>query len=147
MIILNLVIYLILNFLSLKYNMHIFQLNYYMPDTQIKWTLKNKNKFLAIIILNTVSIISIMYLEKIAWIITAAMLTINVILVIERNVIKKIVFTNRIIRMLIINYIILLALGIIFRNNINLLGTIYLVINARKSFIYDNYKLHKQADK
>ena len=71
MIILNLVIYLILNFLSLKYNMHIFQLNYYMPDTQIKWTLKNKNKFLAIIILNTVSIISIMYLEKIAWIITA----------------------------------------------------------------------------
>ncbi len=143
MIILNLVIYLILNFLSLKYNMHIFQLNYYMPDTQIKWTLKNKNKFLAIIILNTVSIISIMYLEKIAWIITAVMLTINVILVIERNVIKKIVFTNRIIRMLIINYIILLALGIIFRNNINLLGTIYLVINARKSFIYDNYKLHK----
>lgn len=143
MIILNLVIYLILNFLSLKYNMHIFQLNYYMPDTQIKWTLKNKNKFLAIIILNTVSIISIMYLEKIAWIITAVMLTINVILVIERNVIKKIVFTNRIIRMLIINYIILLTLGIIFRNNINLLGTIYLVINARKSFIYDNYKLHK----
>lgn len=143
MIILNLVIYLILNFLSLKYNMHIFQLNYYMPDTQIKWTLKNKKKFLIILILNLISIISIICLKEIGWIITLVMLVINIILVIERNVIKKIVFTNRIIRMLAINYIILLVLGIIFRNDIKLLGIIYLGINARNAYIYDSHKLYK----
>lgn len=130
MIILNLSLYLILNFLSLKYNMHIFQLNYYMPDTQIKWTLKNKNKFLIIIALTLVQVISIVFLKEKAWAIIGVTLLINIILVIERNVKKKIVFTNRIIRMLAINYIILLVIGIIFRNNINLLGIIYIVINA-----------------
>lgn len=130
MIILFLAIFLISNFLSLKYNIHIFQLNYYMPDTQIKWTLKNWKKFLAILLLNIISIIGIMYLNENGIALGICMLLINSILVFERKVIKKIVFTNRVIRMFITNYIILLLLGFIFRNNFNILALIYLVINA-----------------
>ena len=49
--ILLIVLYLIVNFLSLKYNIHIFQLNYYTPSTQLKWTMKNWKKYLRIIII------------------------------------------------------------------------------------------------
>lgn len=130
MIFLFLAVFLISNFLSLKYNLHIFQLNYYMPDTQIKWTFKNKWKFLGIFTLNIISIIGIIYLEKIGLIIASILTIINISIVIERNVKKKIVFTNRIIRMLAINYIILLILGIVFKDNINILIIIYLAISS-----------------
>lgn len=143
MIYLFLAVFLISNFLSLKYNLHIFQLNYYMPDTQIKWTLKNKKKFLIILILNIISILEIIFLKKIGLIIASVLLVINIIIVIERNVKKKIVFTNRIIRMLAINYIILIVLGIIFRNNIQTIAIIYIILNARNATVHDNDKLHK----
>lgn len=130
MIILLFAILLITNFLSLKYNIHIFQLNYYMPDTQIKWTFRNWKKFLSIIFLNIVSIVGIIYLDKIGMIFAICMLIVNSIIAFEKKVIKRIVFTNRVIRMFITNYIILLLLGIILKNNLNVMLVIYLSINA-----------------
>ncbi len=130
MIVLFLAIYLVSNFLSLKYNFHIFQLNYYMPDTQIRWILKNWKKFLILFILNIISIIAILMLDKIGILLAIFLLVVNVIMVVERNVKKKIVFTQRIIRNFITNYIILLVLGIIFRNNNNAMVAIILAINA-----------------
>lgn len=130
MMILFLTIYLISNFLSLKYNLHIFQLNYYMADTQIKWTLKNWKKFLFLFLLNIICIIGMLFLNKMGMILTIVLLLINILMVIERNVKKKIVFTQRIIRLFVTNYLILCILGIIFRNNSNLFKAIILGINA-----------------
>lgn len=130
MTILFIIIYLIVNFLSLKYNIHIFQLNYYMADTQIKWTFKNWKKFLSIFILNIISIILIIISNKIGTIIAIFLLLINLNLVIEKNVKKKIVFTNRVVRLLITNYTILFIFAILFKNNFNILKVIMLGINS-----------------
>lgn len=130
MIILFIAIYLIANFLSLKYNLHIFQLNYYMPDTQLKWTLKNWKKFLTLFILNIISIIGIVISPQIGIILATILLVVHSIMVIERNVKIKIKFTNRIIRLFITNYFILLILWIVFKNYISTLEIILLAINA-----------------
>ena len=124
------IVYLLVNFLSLKYSLHIFQLNYYMADTQIKWTLKNWKKFLLIFILNIVAIIGILSLDKIGYIVATCLLIANIMLVIERRVKKKIVFTKRVIRLFITNYLIILIIGIIFRNNYKIIATIMLGINS-----------------
>lgn len=130
MIILFIAIYLVANFLSLKYNLHIFQLNYYMPDTQLKWTLKNWKKFLTLFILNVISIIGIVISPKIGIILATILLVVHSIMVIERNVKIKIKFTNRIIRLFVTNYFILLVLWIVFKNYIQTLEIILLAINA-----------------
>lgn len=129
MSIIFIIVYLILNFLSLKYNLHIFQLNYYMPDTQIKWTLKNWRKFLIIAVINLIGIIFTLINFKNHIILTAILLIINIVLVIEKNVKKKIIYTNRIIRMYIVNYIILFILGALLYTKFNTLIITGLVIN------------------
>lgn len=130
LLILFILIYLITNFMSLKYNIHIFQLNYYMPDTQIKWSIKNWKKFLSIFLLNAFSIISIWKLNKIGLILASLFLLINLILVIEKNVKKKIAYTKKVIRFFITNYLILAILGFVFIHNSNVLTTLFLSLNA-----------------
>ena len=128
--ILLIVLYLIVNFLSLKYNIHIFQLNYYTPSTQLKWTMKNWKKFLGLIILNVIGIVTIILNNKIGIIVSLGTLLINAYIVLEKNVKKKIVFTKRVIRLFITNYIILIALGFILKNNIDIFNITLLLINA-----------------
>lgn len=123
------IIYLIVNFLYLKYNLHIFQLNYYMPDTQIKWTLKNWKKFLVLTLINILAIVFTLINFNIGLIIDIIILLLNIAIVIERNVKKKIVFTNRIIRTFIINYIILIITGISLYTKSNILVIALFIIN------------------
>lgn len=123
------IVYLILNFLSLKYNLHIFQLNYYMPDTQIKWTFKNWKKFLVIALMSAIGIVFTVINFNNFIILVTILLLINIVIVIERNIKKKIVYTNRIIRMYIINYIILFILAVLLYTKFNTLIIAALVIN------------------
>lgn len=122
--------YLILNFLYLKYQLHIFQLNYYMPDTQIKWTFKNWKRFLMIFLINIIGIILILVKLKIGMILSTILLLINIVLVIEKNVKKKIVYTSRVKRLFITNYIILLILGILLFKKFDILSVVLLGINS-----------------
>ena len=123
-----LILYLIVNFLILKYNLHIFQLNYYMPDTQLKWIKKKWQKFCLIFILNIVGAFSILFSGK--YIIAIITLALNIPFIIEKNVKKKIVYTNRIKRMFICNYLILVILGIILHNKFNIFASIILIVNS-----------------
>lgn len=122
--------YLILNFLYLNYQLHIFQLNYYMADTQIKWTFKNWKKFLIIFIINIIGIISILVNFKIGMILSIVLLLINIALIIEKNVKKKIVYTSRVKRLFITNYIILFILGILLFKKFDILSVVLLGINS-----------------
>lgn len=140
MTIIFIIAYLIVNFLALKLNLHIYQLNYYKPDTQIKWMFKNWKKFLSILVLNIISIILVIVLDKendilsfnnmFGTLISIALLAFNIFLVIERNVKKKIVYTSRVKRFFITNYLILVILAVVFFNNLNVLKVTLLVINA-----------------
>ena len=123
------IVYIIMNFLSLKYQLHIFQLNYYMPDTQMKWVLKNWKKFLIISIINIIGIIMMFINQTFAIILINILLIINIILVIEKNVKKKIVYTNRVKRLFITNYLALLILGIALFYKFNILVIVLLGIN------------------
>ncbi len=124
------ILYLIMNFLLLKYNLHIFQLNYYMPDTQLKWTLKNWKKFLIILLINIIAIFAINSSNIVIQLIAVLFQIITIFLAIEKNVKKKIVYTQRVIRMFITNYIILTVLGIIFVRKFNILTSVLLSISA-----------------
>ena len=123
-----LILYLIVNFLILKYNLHIFQLNYYMPDTQLKWIKKNWQKFSLVFILNIVGAFSILFYGK--YIIAIITLGLNIPSIIEKNVKKKIVYTNRIKRMFLSNYLILAILGIILHNKFNIFASIVLLFES-----------------
>jgi len=101
-----------------------------MPDTQIKWTFKNWKKFLTLLMMNMISIVTIVIWDKIGTILAMILLVVNAIMVIEKHVKKQIVFTQRIIRNFITNYIILLVIGIIFRNNYTIMKVLMLGINA-----------------
>lgn len=128
-----LIVYLITNFLILKYNLHMFQLNYYMPDTQVKWLVKNKKKFITIFCLDILGIVLIAINPKFVAI-SALLLIIDAILVYERNVKKKIVYTNRVKRMYITNYIILCILGIALYKYFNIFAITLLAINSLSTF-------------
>ncbi len=119
------------NFLLLKYNLHIFQQNYYMADTQLKWLSKNIVKFLIILLINIVCI----YLIDISLILVGILTLINIYISIERNVIKKLVFTSRIKRIYVSNYLIIIILNFIFKDKslnilliINSISTIYMIV-------------------
>lgn len=125
------------NFLLLKYNLHIFQQNYYMPDTQVKWLLKNLRKFGLILLINITQIYFILLNDSKSLIFCTILLAINIYLSIEKKVIKKLVFTGRIKRMYLTNYVILIILYLIMRDTtklavtffiINSFSTIYMII-------------------
>ena len=92
--------------------------------------MKNWKKFLGIIILNVIGIVTIILNNKIGIIVSVIALLINAYIVLEKNVKKKIVFTKRVIRLFITNYIILIALGFILKNNIDIFNITLLLINA-----------------
>ncbi len=125
------------NFLLLKYNLHIFQQNYYMPDTQVKWLIKNINKFLLIFLINILQIYLILVNNSYSLIMILIILIINIIISVEKNVIKKLVYTGRIKRMFITNYLIFIIIYLILKDLnktlisvfiINSLSTFYMII-------------------
>lgn len=118
----KIILILINNFLLLKYNIHIFQQNYYMPDTHLRWLKDNFIKFLLLFLLTIASLYYVSYLP-----IFVVLTLINIYISIERNVIKKIVYTSRVKRLFITNYIIFIILYLIFRNDA-IIG--YLIINS-----------------
>ena len=122
----NLFLYLIFNFLILKYNIHIFQLNYYMFDTHLKYIFNNRNKFIFLFLL---SLFIILFSSKV---LTLLIILVLIYLSIEKNVIKKIVYTSRVKRLYITNYLILLLIYFVFNENYL---KIYLALTSL-SFIY-----------
>ncbi|MDD2505533.1 MAG: UDP-N-acetylmuramoyl-tripeptide--D-alanyl-D-alanine ligase [Bacilli bacterium] len=117
------------NFLLLKYNLHIFQLNYYMPDTQLKWLFKNINKFILILIINLFQIYLIILNQSFSLIICLILLLINIYLAHEKNVIKKIVYTGRIKRIYLTNYLFFIIIYII-KKDLNILLIITLLTSS-----------------
>ena len=128
MIYLIIILYLVNNFLALKLNIHIFQLNYYRPDVQMKWLSKNYLQFLIIFIINIVQVY--LLIKKLSLIFSVILLLVNIYLMIEKNVVKKIVFTNRVKRLYLTNYIVFCFLALIFYKHYNYLVIIFFIING-----------------
>jgi len=108
-----------------------------MPDTQLKWLIKNRYKFLLIFLINIMQIYLIIINNKFSLIIILIFLIINIYLSIEKNIIKQIVFTRRIKRLYLTNYLLLIIVYLLVKDLnkylvilfiINSLSTIYMII-------------------
>ncbi len=120
-IIISALIYLVAISISLKFYMHMFQLNSYAGVTQYNWYIKHLSKLLPSVIVFAVGELlfflwcklEVIYTnEKSLWLylVPAVTALICSLFHIERNVKKKLVFTKRVKRMYITDYIIVVAL-------------------------------------
>ena len=112
--------FIICYFITLSSNIHIYQQNYYKDKFQIKWIKKNIKK----ILIKTVwilAIIPLMFLGKTGYIISIVIYGVVGYLNRIKNAKKKLVYTNRVIRLILTAYIIpIIAIAnlIVFNKNI-----------------------------
>ncbi|MBE5939084.1 MAG: UDP-N-acetylmuramoyl-tripeptide--D-alanyl-D-alanine ligase [Lachnospiraceae bacterium] len=113
-------IFLIAISISLKFYMHMFQLNSYAGVTQFNWYFKNSGKLLSPIIVffvgemiyllwSRVEVFCCKPYSEYIMLIPAVFALLCSLLHIEKNVKKKLVFTMRVIRMYVTDYILILA--------------------------------------
>ncbi len=132
--ILIVIIYILIMIFSILKYIHIFQLNNYNLDQQIIWYKKNKKIFMPNILLICVTLYSIIYKvdKPILFYITTILLLAILIINFPRKQKKKLVFTNRIKRLIIICNILFLILLLPAFANKNM-ATFYLMIETALS--------------
>lgn len=109
--IIGIIVFIVSFFVALCYNIHIYQLNYYKDNVQLKWIMKNITKILKnnILLFIAIPLLLLGNAGRIAGIIILVLIT---LINREKDVKKPLVYTNRVKRLIITSFIV--SLGIVF---------------------------------
>lgn len=115
-------------FFYLSANIHIYQLNHYKPDTQINWIGRNILSIILQSIIYLILVLTINLEPKVYGTLAIGLLLVAIFVNIPKKAKKPLVYTNRVIRLMVTTYILIAVVFLILRQKSIILIMSYVLI-------------------